>query len=441
MTADPPRTTRRGLLALAGATTVAGCGGFPFGSSPPTLDAVRLTEITAGEVPAIPRTVPVAIVDDHVAGHADRVRDLLGRAPLPFAPDEIPNGAMREELNGVATAARTAVDDARDAPSPLEAIATLREARAKARTVATAWAYADAGLRRPAVEEDAATLDDAVEAFRDRRAYVGDDPVRALLVHEAIESLVRDAETAAADGSEEHVTRVPDNLVTISERAGEIERGRAALADAAHLRDRFRADLSTARDLAGAFEAALADLRERLRAGTAALDRNDPVSTYVTADVAGSSVGHALRSLHGHLASADSNVSRRLDRVGVATALRAVHRDLAQLRAFQRLRERVEGGESFAVESATDVAALRDDAVTAIGSALRESDHPHLSRTVLHDATRFVEHTDGEVGGYEDREEVPVEFVRRDLGDYVYVAAVARATPGASDAVAAALGN
>lgn len=441
MTADRLRTTRRGLLALAGGATLAGCGGLPepLGSSPPALDGERLADVTDGAVPAVPRTVPVDVDDEHVGRHVDRARGLLSAAPLPFDRREVPNGAMRRELNEVAEAARATLERARDAASPFEALLALRDARGKARTVATAWAYADEGVRRDDLADEADRLADDVASFRERRSYVGDDPVRALLVHAAVESLVRAAATNAGGRPDaSRLTRAPENLLTVSEDAAAFERGRAALADATHLYDRLRADASTIRDLAPAFDAALAALLDTLRADTADLDGSAPASAHVDADVENTPVEYPLEYLAGDLEDFAS-ITRRRDRGERAAALRSAHRELTRLRAFEALRERVDDGETYAVETVEDAAAVRADAVAALEDAGRETDHPDLSREVLHNMAGLVAQVDGELDGHAGDGEVPVERIRRQVGEYVYADVVAAVTPAASAAVAGAV--
>lgn len=442
MTDDRPRPTRRGFLALGAGALTAGCGGLPnpLSSSPPSVDARRLTEITADGVPAISRPVPVDVGDAHREAHADRARGLLDRAPLPFDRDEIPNGAMREEVTEAAEAARAALDRADAADSPFETLEALRDARAEARVVATAWAYVDEGVRRDdlAAESDALTAD--VADFDERRSYVGDDPVRALLVHAAVESLTRTA-TVDVDGrsTDRRFAWRAENLVTVSEAAAELERARAALDDAAAHFDRLRADLATQRDLRGAFVGATEELAATLEAETAGFDGSDPVESVVDADVADSPVRHPLEQLHRDLAGGAA-IDEHRDDGKLATALVSAHRELTRLYAFEDLRARVADGESFAVEDAEDVAAYRRAAVSAIETALRESAHPGLSRRVLHALTGLVERADVELA-YDGRETVPVSWIRRDVGVYLYAAAVARATPGASATVAEALGR
>jgi hypothetical protein len=111
------------------------------------------------------------------------------------------------------------------------------------------------------------------------------------------------------------------------------------------------------------------------------------------------------------------------------------------LGAFQKLRERVESGERYAIESADDVATIRESAVTVIETELDESTDQGLSRREIHGLARLVENVDSEIGPYDHRESIPVDWIRRDVGEYIYAGAVARATPGVSETVAETLRN
>lgn len=440
MRADRFRTTRRGALALAAGTALAGCSLLRDSSAPgPQLDGERLTEITTGALPSVSRTVPVSIAAEHLRGHVDRTEALLDSVPSPLNQREIPNGAMREELNDTAEAARTSIDRARGAASPFEALGDLRDARADARAVATGWAYADEGLRRTDLAAESDALTDAIESFRDRWSYVGDDPVRALLVHRSAEQLVSvAADSADGRSRRSRVASRPENLVTVSEDAAALERGRAALADATHLYDRLREDLSSSRDLEDRFLDAVEVLQTSLRSETTGYSADGSYSEHVDADVEGSPVRYPLEFLYSDLVRGASITDYR-NRGDLAGAIVSIHREYARVRAFDDLCERVEGGESFAVESAEDVATRRETAVSAVETALAETTRPALSRTELHDVVGLVGRTDDELGPFDEGEQVSVRRVEREVGDYIYAAAVARGTPEASEVVASAL--
>jgi hypothetical protein len=54
---------------------------------------------------------------------------------------------------------------------------------------------------------------------------------------------------------------------------------------------------------------------------------------------------------------------------------------------------------------------------------------------------RLLETGDGEIGSRDIRELIPADWLRRDVGDPIYVAAVTRATPGVSEPSARRFGT
>jgi hypothetical protein len=157
---------------------------------------------------------------------------------------------------------------------------------------------------------------------------------------------------------------------------------------------------------------------------------------------------YPLDSLARRYDGIDRNSQRRLKALDALADL-STNRDLAATfrRALEELLDTLraetadldESGERYTVESAEDVATLRDRAVTAVETALDETTEPGLSRRELHDMAELVETIDGEIGPCDDREQVAVDWIRRDVGEYIYVEAVARATPGVSETVAGTL--
>ena len=153
-----------------------------------------------------------------------------------------------------------------------------------------------------------------------------------------------------------------------------------------------------------------------------------------------SPVEKLLRYLHDDLTDLKSITHHRKEGE-IAAAVLSAHRELKRLRAFEDLRERIERGGSYTIENTDDVAALREAAVTAIDTALREMTHPHLSRSVLHNMAGLVENADNEIGSYASDERVPVDWTRRHVAEYIYATAVARTTPTASAVVAELLAS
>lgn len=445
-----PRSTRRGFLALAGCTTVTGCTGLfdglrGDGDDEVTVDGDALREAVSGEVPTAPDTIPVDIERAYLDESAARAREFLSSVPAPLGPDDLPNGAMRAELSDTYESATDALDAGANAESRFEAAESFREARRYARSVAASWAAIDEGLTRDEVREAAEPVRNALDDFRGRWRYVGDDPVRAVLVHATLESLVeraarqlRRVTNPARRRARERRTR--ESPITVGETAGALERARAALDDVRYLYDRYTASLDDRRRLGSAFEAAGESLTatvEERRSDLPDGDRHDP-SSFVDRDVDDTPVGSALAELHSYV---DSGYvlqnSRSLNQR--ASVVVAAHETLARVRAFESLRQRVADGEYVAVESVDDVRTLRENAVAAIETARESADRPHLDRRVVGDLSGSVSYADDRIADRASSDEVQLEWFYRELGRYVQAAELAPAAPPTSAEVAAEL--
>lgn len=90
-----------------------------------------------------------------------------------------------------------------------------------------------------------------------------------------------------------------------------------------------------------------------------------------------------------------------------------------------------------AVEDVSDVERLRSAAVRAVETARADAAHPRLARRALSDLATEIRGADRELAEVGD--EIEPRWIARDVGDYVEVAAIARAVPAATDRVASAL--
>jgi len=436
MTGDP-RPTRRGVLAAVGATALSGCSvpwnGAGDGETAVELDGAAVAEVASGEVPAVADPLPVSVADSSADDSRERAESLLGTVPLPLEADEMPNEAMREELTDRVERARDLLREAAAAPGPRPRLERLASARGAARTVAAAWAFANDEADREAVEEAARDVREDATAFREEWEYVGVDPVRALVVSDVVEEWAGMARRSV-EGAERR-ERPVTNAVTVGERAGDVEYGRATLANARHVGERYRESLSEPRSMRSTF----ADARESLSATIESRMADLPGaeagrSELVDADVEETVAGQALLDLHrglphdGATASDDRLPEAVLDQVDA----------LDRVVAFERLRDRVADGERFTVESADDVAALRSAAVDAIERARSESADERLAQGLLWGAVEHLSYIDRQLARYDDT--VEADHLTYDLAAYVVIEATAAATPTACDEALAALG-
>ena len=430
------RSTRRGFLALAGAASLAGCG-LPdpqkvLHGEPPKVDRAALGAVPSTDSPSVPETVPVEIRRSYLDDGVARTRDLLASVPASFDEEEIPNGAIREELGRKRERARMTLESVDEAASPLGAMETVRDARGEARAVAAGWKAIDADLTQADVRESGRSVFDAAERFRSRWSHDGADPIRAVVVHAEIEARL----DAAGNRAERVVAGERtdrENPVAVGELAGELERARASLDDAGHLYERLLATADSSQDLRAGFIAAVETLGSLVGPRRAQLPDGNPnePSSFVSGNVDGTPVGEAIRRLATDLDHDDAvDSARTADEY--ASAVLAAHGTLVRVGALNALFRRVEADEHVTVESAADVRTIRADAIAAVESALRKDDYPHLNRTVLSDAAGRVSHADRELARYDGDGAVKVSSAADELGEYAVAAALARATPPTS---------
>jgi len=422
----PELSTRRAFLLAAGTASLAGCSELGArsddgGEIPPT----RLPDVPdEGDAePIVVDDVPVDIERERLDEAAARTEALLGTIPIPLGPADVPNGHVREELLTAADAATDRLDDARAAATRLSAMRSLRRARAEARYAAEGWAFVASGRAEAELRGERRAIARDAERFRSNHAYVGDDPVRAAVVHATVEGTVRRVvedrgpSMGAAQGA----------LLRVAEWGEHAESGRASLDDSRYLYDRFVDSLSDdAASVAPTLEAAAESLTEDLRSRQESLPPEPTASS-------GDPVDRLRRRLRR---DAESRARNAPDGPPASTVVDATAALVAFL-AYDRLLERIEAGERFRAESGSDVRERRSTAIASIRAALEDAPSPELAREPLADAARIVTYGDDELARYRRR----VRPARLDAPIRRYVTATlrARSVPAACERVLEAL--
>lgn len=423
---DRRRVSRRGVLALAGASALAGCTGLAeLGEGDdPTIHAYDLREIDPGDDPdpVVPESVPVDVASAHFGAAQERVTSLLADLPTPLGPEEIPNGHVRRHLVDAATTATDGLSDARDAPTEWAALTSLQHARSSARYAAAGWAVAERDLSVEPLRAEYEAIVSEAQSARDAREYVGTDPVRAALVHSRIEAML-DRVTARPDPPSES-----NHLLSVAAWGETTESLRAHLDDARHLDEQFTdslpADAGTVEGtLTATAETLLADIRSRE-------SKLPPEPTAEEWGISERAIGELRQDVAYGL--------RRLsDAPGPATAVVDANRQRTRFRALERLQERVDDGDIPDPTTAEGVRDVRNTAIDALRGALAESSVPALTRTAVAGAGWRVANTDWEISRYEG--EISVSRFDADVADYVVATAIARAAPGVAERTAEAL--
>lgn len=426
-------STRRGFLsaaataAAAGAVALAGCGEIGSGAAetPDPIPTGELPDVSRFEdtTPVLEDDLPVGIGSDRLRGSADRVTELLGTLPLPLEPADVPNGHVRRQLREAAEAATDGLDAARSATTRLAALNSLRRARAEARYAAEGWAFVAEGRTVADLRAERSETAADAEAVRSAQEYRGDDRIRAVVLHAYVEEFTRraldDRDRSAETG----------RLLTVAEWGERAESTRAYLGDARYARDRFEASLPPE---AESFEGTFAGAAETLRAE---LTRRRDALPPEPDD--GGDVGSAERLRHRLRRDAVRRAEDAPDPERPAGAVTDAVAGLAGFGAYDRLRERIEDGERFEVETGADVREFRSAAVESVSAALEASPRPTLARRVLADAARSIAYGDDELARY--RGSVRPGRLDDPIRRYVTATVRARSVPGACEDVIEAL--
>ena len=424
-----------GTVALVGASGCSALSGE--GKSPPTIPASALGTIVDDAPPTIPERVPVEIEPTYLDSIETTIRDTLTQVPSPFTATDIPNGAIREDLNQHRDRVDTYLQAAAEAASPYEALRRYRRAQERAAQVAAAWATVDADLTRDAVLERTAELEAERSAFTRRWEYLGDEPERSTVVHSILEQRLRTTERIATI-VESDLEREPPNAITIGELAGSIERGFGAIEDAAYLYDRYLESLTEPTDQRPTFEAAAASLVgtiESRRASLPSIEPSNP-SALVDRDISDTPAAEALEELYWRLdAPRYSSEERAAGRP--AHAIVIAKTILARFRALSSIRDDVEAGESYEIESADDVRAIRSAAISALTAAQDAIDSVVLANGDLARLANQLQDVDRRLEPHDD--DVRADLLGYEVAEYVQIAAMARALPETTKQVETAL--
>ncbi|ELZ28244.1 hypothetical protein C475_05545 [Halosimplex carlsbadense 2-9-1] len=436
---DAVRFTRRGALALGGATLLAGCGGLnnPLKPGPVELDGAALTRTADRDGPSVDHPLPVAVADAHVADSRERAHAMLDTVPLPLTTDDLPNGAMREAIADRAEHAREHLAEAVKATGTRERLQLLAHARGPARAVEATWATVEGDLTAADVRSARESVRADLRRFREGREYVGDpgDPVRAVIVHALVGSWLRDADRHVVDEPDESSPVTP---ITVGERANEVEQARATLGDARHVGERFTESLSEPRSLEATFTDARDSLAETIDSrmtDTPAEHAELPDLVDGGGDLEGTVAGAALRELHGDLPYEGEFVPA----AELPGRILWQVETLAQIGGFETLRDRIAAGDHRTIESADDVEELRRAAAAAVEDALAESADERLARTELATLASWFDYAADSLDLYGD-DSVELERVADDIALYRQIEVIAGAVPAAVDETLAALG-
>jgi len=429
--------TRRGILAGAGAAvtaSLAGCSGLPFGDDEATVTGEQLSEVVEESPPSIPDRVPIGIEASSLDEVASELESALASVPAPFDDAQIPNGAIRDQLNREWETARETLASADEEPTPWERAGSLRRARRETGYVAGGWAAIDDGRTIADVRAGGEALRGDLDEFRRRWAYLGTDAIEAVVVNAAIAGLVR---SCIGDVNRVLSTRERESTTAldVAEADERLASARGELGDAVYLFDRLRGrdGVRPRRDALAAAADALVDGVAERRA-TTGLDEG--VFT-AEADREATPAERALRDLRDDIRRGD--IGETLDAGAFPQAIVEAHDALATIGAVETLRARIDAGEAIDPASVEDVDTIRTRAREALVAVHADGAYPRLDRLQTHRLAAVLGYVDDELSHVDADDEVALSRLNWELRDYVRIEAVARSVGDASAAVARAL--
>jgi hypothetical protein len=434
------RIGRRELLALSGSlglASLAGCLDRLPGSGPETLDGDALAGVADAETPEVSETLPVDIGASFIADQRGVAEAKLDSVPAPFDETAIPNGVIRERMNGEYETAREAIRASSGAGTAYERLDRATHARTSAHEVQAAWRAIEGEATVDDLRESRSTVGADVDALVSRWEYVGDDPVRAAIVHAEIEREIRGARNWLSF-RERELEYAADQPLDFADLAAAVERARIAVAVASYYFDQFRESLAREEHLRERFAAVRDAFDERIRTRGESLpeETEDPTSL-VDREVERTAGVIALDDILRDARWRIKDRGDERDEPSLASAALGATETFVYLRAFETLRERIEEGDDVAVDDVEDVADLRADAVDAV-TAARDADRNRLVvDAVLPRFARELRWIDDEVS--EHQGDTRVDYAERKAAQYVVVTETCRAVPPVSVDVAAAI--
>lgn len=396
-------------------------------------DPGALVDLAERPRPSPPGRFPVAIPPAQIEHHRERTRALLDA--VPTAPD-LPNEAMAARLRRERQSAAEALsDDEWDASTgPLDRLDGARYDRSRAAEVRAAYRAATGDLDRSAVVERRGRLRTDFHAFVEQWAYRAPDPVTALVVHRELEALVR--ETRDGTNAWPPFPNAPrDAVFRVGARVQSLERGRAALEDAAAIRERVVDSSSSVRSYRTTTTGAATQLERDLGHTAHRMDPYlDADESPLDRDIDDTPAGELYQTARHHADGAERAVERAMDRDHPATAILRAGTGLTALETLESVVEAVEAGRYGRPDTANRVRRERERAVATLEHAWAHEPQP-LSRALAFPALDALLTASQAI----DRGSLGPSEVFHSYANYAHARHYAALVPAATDHVAAAL--
>ena len=418
--------TRRGLLAAAGTAVVAGCSGLDRNgtSSSGTISSARLPDGIETSEPLVVDELPIDLERAYLRESENRVLTSLSSLPMPLTQSDIPNGYIRQELIDAASDATNALDAARSAHDRFQALLRLHDARVRARYAAAGWGAIDGQMTQAELRTAHRQTVGAAQSLKQRHAYLGSDPIAALLIHARIEHAL----SAVLDSDGPSTYGIDKSVLVVAEWGAHTEQAQSFLAESEYVYDRYQASLP---DDSGTIEGQLTTSRETLSEElTRRRDRLEPESD----DYDQGQIGQLLHRLRS---DAERSVGHVAETDRPASALLRATEGLTEFGAYDRLKTRIADGERIQVTKASEIHDARQAARTALTTALAESPQPAIARHILGDLAATLVWVDERLARYQG--DITPAQLSDPVREYLSVTLRAKGVPAACQQLQEAL--
>lgn len=423
-------TTRRNVLAGLGTAAVAsvsGCSLLEESDTPTQFSTADFETILAVSAPEVQRPVPIHPDTGVIDAGLNRCSELLSTVPASISIDQIPNGAVREEVERIRDNAIEAQDAVESEPDRFYALLSLRDARATAREAAVAFEAVRENLVRD-VEDARREARTAVGTRLAQVAYAGDDRGRTLLVAYRIEQCLFDARRRVNRGF-----RTPDpSVLDIGNLAGDVEYAAATLGTVDTFAERHIATVDDPTDFTAPASAALeSTVRSLSHADLPSPETSD--EELFGEELERRELQFLLREALRGVDRWRGNLSTELTANRLASGLNHAIRLERNARALKAVIQRIDNGDVPELESIEPIRNEREAAIEAAEAVPIAATEPSLAGDVVARSLQQIEWTDRELEGYIQRDRNL--RLEREYASYIYLRAQFEALPDAIESV------
>jgi hypothetical protein len=423
--------TRRRVLAGLGAAAVASLSGCSLletaDDEPPRFSSTDVETILSTSISDPQRPAPVTLSTSALDDGLNRCSELIDTVPESISVEQIPNGAIRDEIATLRSDAVDARDAVRDESRPFDGLLALREARETAREAATAYAAVQNDLVRDveAARREART---AVGTRLAQVGYAGDDRGRTLLVAYRIEQSLLDARRRVNRGFRTPAPTVLD----VGELAGDVEYAAATLGASDTIAQRHTATVDEPTDFTAQTSAALeTTLRSLSRADLPDADTTaqEVFGQELTRPERQYLFQEALRGVNRWRDDLSSALTAGRFASGIDHAIR-LERDA---RALDTVIQRIDDDDVPELASVDPIRDEREAAIEAAEAIPVSPTEPSLASDVVARSLQRLVWIDRELELYIQRD--TESRLQREYARYVYLRAQFEALPTAIEAV------